>query len=341
MSEKSPVSALPLIEADNPAIQYTGRIDFSQPKRPRFWSPGVYIQAKFTGTACDVLLHDERLYGTSHNFVEIAIDDQPSKRIELMAADNALPVAENLSDGPHTLTICKDTEAGIGYLDFIGLHCAGLVPLPKPPKRKIEFIGDSITAGAGMDTSEIPCGSGQWYDQHNAYRSYGPTTARHLNAQWHLSAVAGIGLIHSCCDMKITMPQVFDKLNQRENTQPWDFSRYQPDVVTICLGQNDGVQDTTTFCDAYVHFIERVRVAYPKADIVCITSPMGDPTLTTFLQDNLTKVVAQMHQSGDMKVHSFFFSQRYHKGCGDHPNMEEHQSIANELTTYLKKTLHW
>ena len=125
-------------------------------------------------------------------------------------------IVEGLSEDNHTITICKNTEAGIGYLEFAGINCKKLLELPVKPVRKIEFIGNSITCGTGMDLSEIPCGKGQWYDQHNAYMSYGPLTSRALYAQWVLSSVSGIGLIHSCCNMNITMPQVFDKINMRE-----------------------------------------------------------------------------------------------------------------------------
>jgi len=39
----------------------------------------------------------------------------------------------------------------------------------------------------------------------------------------------------------------------RGDTITWDFKAYQPDVVTICLGQNDGPkQDSTLFCSTYV-----------------------------------------------------------------------------------------
>src|SRR5690606_17269343 len=116
----------------------------------------------------------------------------------------------------------------------------------------IEFIGNSITCGMGNDASAIACNTREWYDQHNAYMAYGPLTARKLNARWQLTAESGIGLIHSCCNKKTTMPQVFDKINVADDTIAWDFSRYQPDVVTVCLGQNDGIQDSTAFCNAYV-----------------------------------------------------------------------------------------
>jgi len=91
------------------------------------------------------------------------------------------------------LVICKNTEANIGYLELAGIRCRQLVkPAPKPA-RKIEFIGNSITCGTGSDLSVIPCGKELWEDQHNAYLSYGPITARAVNAQYHLSAVSVSG----------------------------------------------------------------------------------------------------------------------------------------------------
>ena len=331
--------ALPLITADNKDIRYVGRIDFSDPKLPRFWSPGVYIQAKFTGTSCDVVLNDEVLYGKSHNYVEIAVDDQKPFRVQTTGKTNTIPAASGLSDGVHTITVCKDTEAGIGYLELVGFRCAGLVSLSLP-KRKLEFIGDSITCGASSDLS-IPCGKDQWYDQHNAYLSYGPATARALNAQWHQTSVSGIGLMHSCCDMKNTMPDVFGKMNLNSGSAPWDFTKYQPNAVTICLGQNDGEQDPAAFQASYIKFIQQVRAAYPKAKIICLTSPMGDAKLTAYLKDNLTQIANKMHQAGDKNVSTFFFSRSWNSGCGGHPDIAEHQLIAAELTTHLRAQMHW
>jgi hypothetical protein len=37
-------------EPDNPNLLYTGRIDFSNAKQPKFSAPGVYIQASFRGS---------------------------------------------------------------------------------------------------------------------------------------------------------------------------------------------------------------------------------------------------------------------------------------------------
>ena len=331
---------LKFFKANNPDIQYFGRIDFSDPLRPRFWSPGVYIVIKFKGTAFDLILNDESS-GNNHNYIEIAIDDDPLMRIKLDKKLNDRKIAFGLANGEHIVTICKDTESGIGYMEFVGIRCDELLHPPPKPARKIEYIGDSITAGTGMDISVIPCDKGEWYDQHNAYMSYGPLSSRALNAQWQLTAVAGIGMTHSCCNMDIVMPDVQDKMLLRDNKINWDFSRYQPDVVTICLGQNDGIADSTLFCTAYVQFIATLRTHYPKAEIICLSGPMANDLLNAALKNYLTGIIAHVNASGDKKVYKYFFSKRFHNGCGGHPDMNEHAQIAEELTTCIKQVKGW
>src|SRR5471030_1563788 len=218
--------SLKLFTADNAKIQYTGRIDFTDKLKPRIWAPGVYIVAKFKGSRCEMLISDEA-GGNNHNYLEIVIDDSAPYMVELTGKTNVLSVPAGLSDKQHTILICKDTESNIGYIDFLGFRCKGLLSLPARPKRKIEYFGDSITSGTGMDLSVVPCGKGQWYDQHNAYMSYGPLTSRNLDAQWQLTALAGVGLVHSCCDMNVLLPQIYDKVFLRNDTIPWNFKSHQ------------------------------------------------------------------------------------------------------------------
>lgn len=327
--------------ADHKYIQYTGRGDFSNPAKPKFWASGAYVKVKFSGTSCTLQINDEMIWGKVLNYLEIKVDNQPAYRIQLKGKSNEIVLAKNLTNGEHEVTICKNSEAENGYIEIVGFTCDKLLPLPAKEKRKIEFIGDSITCGAGSDESEIPCDKGEWHDQHNAWFAYGPTTARSLNAQWHLSSVSGIGLMHSCCDKKIVMPQVFDKVSLARDTIKWDFSRYQPDVVTVCLGQNDGIQDSTLFCGAYVKFAQTLRAYYPKARIVLLTSPMAHKELKEVLVKYISAVKAALQKKGDRNVGTYVFSKQSNKGCGGHPSLTEHKEIANELTAYLKKTMKW
>ena len=116
-----------LFEADNPYFKYIGRIDFSNKKMPRFWSPGVYIKAKFKGSSCQLLINDQELWGKNHNYLEIQIDGQEPRRIQTTGKMNVITIAENLVSGEHTVLICKNTESNIGWLEFIGLKCEDLV----------------------------------------------------------------------------------------------------------------------------------------------------------------------------------------------------------------------
>lgn len=329
---------LSFFAANNPNIQYTGRIDFSNPKLPRFWQPGVYIETKFFGSDCEIIVKDEELWGKNHNYLEVVIDGKPV-RLQTKSKQDTITVAKGLSKGTHTLFICKNTEANIGYLEFVGIRCKALKKPAAKPKLKIECIGNSITCGTGSDASVIPCGKGVWQDQHNAYLSYGAITARALNAQYHLSSVSGIGLMHSCCGIKEVMPQLFDKISMRNNEIIWNFNNYQPDIVTICLGQNDGVQDSAAFCNNYIAFLKQLRSYYPKAIFVCLTSPMADATLAAFMKKTLSVIVNTMNREGDQKVNSYFFKKQYSSGCDYHPDLAEHAEIAKELTFFIKNTM--
>ncbi len=331
----APVSGKDFYKADNSLIQYYGRIQKTNMGLPRFWPPGVYIKAKFKGDKFIFFLTDQVLYGNVHNYIEVIIDGKPY-RFQTKFAANKITL-HGLSKSAHSITICKDTESGNGYLEFAGMECKKLLPLPPKPSEKIEFIGNSITCGFGDDPSEIACGKGQWYDEHNAYMAYGPLTARALNAQWELTSVSGIGMIHSCCGMKILMPQVYDKIDLRDDSIPYDFNDYVPDLVTICLGQNDGIQDSTAFCSTYVDFVKTIRSKYANAKILLLSSPMADAKLRAVLKNYLTSIDDYFHAHRDKNIYKYFFEKQYNHGCASHPDLKEHREIANLLIGFIKE----
>ncbi len=328
-------------QADHPYFRYTGRIDFSNAKAPRFWAAGVYIEARFSGTFCEVEVRDEMQWGTSHNYLEISIDGREPIRIKTTGKFNRIKVADNLSLGEHSIIIMKGTEAIIGYLEFVGLRCEKLLPMKKKTSRKMEFIGDSITSGMANYTKDIPCDSGVWYDQHSAWYSYGAITARSLGADYHITSESGIGLIHSCCDKKLTMPEIVDKVSISKDSLVWNFSRFQPDVVTVCLGQNDGIQDSVKFTQAYVELLKSLRDYYPKAKLVCLTSPMADQNLRKALTRYIQGVVRYCRTHGEKNISAYCFTSQYKNGCGLHPDVEDDKLIADELTQWIKTEMSW
>jgi hypothetical protein len=322
------------------AFRYVGRFDMASSEKPRCWAPGTYIEVGFTGKFCEIEINDEVRYGTHHNYIEVIIDDLPPQRIRLRAERNVLIVAENLKDGKHTLVICKNTESAIGYIEFVGMSCESVFAVKAKPKS-IEFIGDSITCGNGCDDSQTICGEGQWFDQHNAYLSYGPSIARELNADWQICAVSGIGLTRSCCGAKTIMPQVYDRVDLREEGIVWKCGKNIPDLVVITLGQNDGLQDSAIFCSSYVSFIKNLRDRYVTSKIICCASPMADEDLKPVMKNYVAAVAKKMQQLGDTNVFSFAYSGMYRSGCTFHPTAYEHTEIAKELAPFVRSTMRW
>src|SRR5215467_8432233 len=82
----------------HPYFQYTGRIDFTDPDKPRFWSSGVYIMAKFKGKNCKVVLNDELLNGSYHNYLEIIIDHEKPIRLKTKSKTDTIDVASLLGN---------------------------------------------------------------------------------------------------------------------------------------------------------------------------------------------------------------------------------------------------
>ena len=331
----APAAGKDFFKAGNSLLQYYGRIQNQDVDLPRFWSPGVYIKARFDGNECSFFVNDQELNGYVHNYLEVIVDSK-AFRFQTKFAANKITL-RGLNKGVHSITICKDTESGNGYLEFAGIKCKKLLPLPAKPSEKIEFIGNSITCGFGADTTKIGCGKGQWYDEHNAYMAYGPLTARALHAQWELTSVSGIGMIHSCCGMKILMPQVYDKIDLRDDSIAYDFNDYIPGIVTICLGQNDGIQDSAAFCSAYVDFVKTIRSKYAKAKIILLSSPMADTKLRTVLKNYLNSIDNYFQANGDKNIYTFFFETQYNHGCFSHPDLKEHREIADLLIHFIRE----
>ncbi len=348
---------------DDPNLLYTGRIDFSNAKQPKFSAPGVYIRARFRGTGVSILLEDEFKWGTNRNYFDALIDGGKPVKIAPEQGVTHYEIASGLENAEHTVEFVKRTEASIGYSKFLGFEFAGeILPPPDRPVRRMEFIGNSITAGAGIeaDNNSAECQADGWGQPYNNARlAYGPVLARSLNAEYHVSAVSGIGLVRNYSSQYDArpMPAVYDLTFFEQTASPkWDPKLFVPDVLVLALGTNDfspgdserepmGVE---AFTDAYVAFIERLRGWYPQAEMFVVSSPMlGDHwpnvanTFATDQKNAITKTVDALNGKGDTKVHKFFSIPMVGIGCGTHPSMEQQAMMATQLRSAIQPVLGW
>ncbi len=348
---------------DDPDIQYTGRIDFSDARAPKFSAPGVYLKARFRGTSAAVMLEDEFKWGSNRNYYDVIIDDAPVVKLTPERMVTRYEVASGLENKEHSITLVKRTEASIGYCKFLGFEFAGeILPAPKRRTRRMEFIGDSITCGTGDEAvvNSPQCLEDGWGQPYNNVRlSYGPVLANALGADYHVSAVSGIGLVRNYSfkyDPR-PLPEVYDSLFfERTDSPGWDPKKFVPQVIVIALGTNDfspgdserPSMEVDTFVTAYIKFIDKLRGYYPKAEIFCASSPMlGDrwpsptDTFATDQKNAITKVVEELNARGDAKVHKVFVPQIVGMGCTTHPSVDQHAAMASLLEGIITSTLGW
>lgn len=350
-------------EADDPKLQLMGRVDWSDSKAPRFSAGAVQVKAKFVGTGATIKLLDENRYGNNKNYFEVMVDDAPPVKLTALKSQTDYVVAQDLPNGEHTLTVAKRTEAGIGFTRFLGLDVVGELAEPPPrPRRRIEIIGDSISCGSGNEaknasTQCMEDGWGQPY--HNGYLAYGPVMARSLDAEYNVTAVSGIGLVRNYSNMYDArpMPAVYDLMYYEEMTsEAWDTSQFVPDAVVIALGTNDfspgdSEREKITveaYTAAYVDFVSKLRGYYPDAHIFGVSSPMlGDgwpeatDTSASDLKSALAAMVEHFSSAGDGNVHQINVTKVIGTGCGTHPGVAQHASMAAEVATAVKSALGW
>jgi lysophospholipase L1-like esterase len=297
------------------------------------WS-GSEIRARFTGTSLG--LSFEALYGASYFNVTV---DGKTWRLELepgSTQDYRLKAV--LSPGEHELSIVKRSEAMFSQARLLGLLLApdaGLAGKPAPRPLRLEFYGDSITAGACNGDKE----EDQYEDlsTHDGTRAYGAITARRLGADYVGIAVSGTGIVASW--NKVVLPDVFDRVEPRSDAPRSDFSGRAPDVVVINLGQNDfgfsasrGEPFPADFGKRYVAFVKSLRALYPGACIVCTSGGMSGWRNSPELVDAFDHALKTL-KAGDAKVWSY----RFKAYTDNHPRIDTHELLADELTRFLRE----
>lgn len=175
----------------------------------------------FEGQDCRVFVS---LPNGAHAYLQYELDGVYQKRIRV-SSDDKEPLDIHTNDGgKHSVRVYKATEATTGPVFISKVTGDDVRPLTNPDLPLIEFIGNSITCGAAADASEVPCGTGDYLDQHNAYYAYGPRVARAIGANFLLSSVSGIGIYRTWNRQSPSIPLVYDKTDlQVDSHRQWDF----------------------------------------------------------------------------------------------------------------------
>lgn len=218
---------------------------------------------------------------------------------------------------------------------------------------KIEFIGDSITCGYGID-DEVKEHHFKTSTE-DATKAYAFKTAMALDADYSLFSFSGNGIISGYTDNgnKVPsqlVPPIYDKVGKSWGNYnyfsvrdvEWDFSKFQPDYVVINLGTNDASytggdkERVIEYIDAYAEFLKVVREKNPDAHIICSLGVMD-----TRLVGGVNKAAEKYtEETGDTNVSTFTFTLQDGNKNGYaadwHPTEASQDIAAAELTEYMK-----
>lgn len=320
-------------------VKLVGRFDTTDPASLRFAWPGSMIAARFKGTGISARIKDD-----GKNHFQVLVDGEPKTILKTDHTKEVYVLAEGLADGVHDVAIYKRTEAKVGEVAFLGFDAQGtMLPPPPPGERRIELIGDSITAGYGNEGPGAVCTFNP--AEENQYMTYGALASRALNAEHVTVAWSGktIG----------EMTEYYERALPSRTESTWDFKAWIPQMVVMNIGTNNFATydpGETRYVRIYSNLYDRVRKAYPDAFIVCLLGPMltdvyppGKQNLT-LARKYMKAAIAKIRASGETNFEYVELPEQKHSdglGCGFHPSVKTHKLMADRVVAVAKERLGW
>ena len=279
------------IAANDPSLRYSGRIDRTDPLRPRLaWSMSS-AGVGFTGASLTLVM-EETVAGTVSCFDVHVQTDGGVEAVSVLCLSGSgvrsYVVADGtLGAGIHQLWLVKRTEpAATAYAAtsngapgatvfhglILALGAAVSVPLPRWGSRRIELVGSSTEIGYGVDGT-FPCSFTAQTE--NGAESWAAYLAAALNAELVVLGWSGKGLVRNYDEKATTSAKplpTYYELTVPSATTAWNFSANPVDAVIVNLGTNDYAigqevyhPPAQTFIDAYKAFVLQIKAKYPMA----------------------------------------------------------------------------
>lgn len=297
------------------------------------------------------------------NYARMAVyvDDKRVSDLQLSSAETKLRIAESPEKKHSVIRVIKLSECAMSLAGIAPLGIAeGEIVRPTPAKaHRVEFIGDSITCGYGID-EEDPLHPFKTATE-DVTRAYAYKTVRALDVDYSMFSTSGYGIISGyTADPAIQMtnqriPDFYEFMGFSYDSLPgipapmdmaWNFEEYQPDAVIINLGTNDDsfCQDTTErqqdYADHYAEFLKVVRKHNPGAMIFCILGLMGDR-----LYPWVCKAAKKYsEETGDQRITTVHLPEQDGSigyVSDYHPLESAHEKAANVLIPAIRETMGW
>ena len=265
---------------------------------------------------------------------------------------------QNIIEGVVQVIKISEVAHSIAGIKSITVNSNGKISPTQPKQHRIEFIGDSITCGYGIeDLNPLNKFTTKTED---CTKAYAYKTATALNADFNLVSISGWGVISGFTpdpnvknEIKL-IPKYYIKLGFCNNSFEgkcvqdidWNFEKFVPDVIVINLGTNDNSYcngDKTKieeFVNEYTKFLNVVKDKNPNAYIFCSLGIMGDQLYSGI--ENAVKKYKEANKVENISlVH--FDTQLEEDGiaANKHPSEKTNEKAAKKLIEEIKNKMKW
>jgi hypothetical protein len=166
-----------------------------------FDNPGTAIETIINGTSLTACFDVSATL-----YVVVEVDGVRTRRVKLTNDKEEYTLVSGLTDGLHTIRIINSSEARFGRIRLVSLSADEFYTVPEKANFRIEFIGDSITAGYGSLGKQ---GDVRSVDNSDACTTYAYLTARKLNVDYSMVAVSGISVAVKMWEHNYTMEEIY------------------------------------------------------------------------------------------------------------------------------------
>jgi hypothetical protein len=314
------LNAASFIPANDLRILYTGRWDNSNPAEPWAFAKGTSIMANFNGSNLSA-----SITATTTDYLRVIIDNNAaaSVKIPIEFGTSTYQLATGLPPDPegHKIEIIKESDGGRWTLHGFNLdNEPGLRAEPTRPSRKIVFYGDSNLAGYSLEHEENQ--SDRKY--RGSYYGFAGIFSRMMDAEYSNISRSGASIrsLHAS----------FDRIDWFSSNTPWDFDKFQPDLVVINIGANDVGRPESRIKKGYKALLADMRAVYPDAHIMLYNGWGWD------YQEPANYTHEVIAAWGDSNMSSAVFPwvfEQWH-GCE-----YDHSGMAHVLADHLAEVLGW
>lgn len=301
----------------------------------RTWTKSNKLVLDHNGTGFEVFFKGSKLKcnftaGITTNYIRVIIDDSDEEKYLSIAKNGLVYLANELDEGEHKVRVIKISSTAAGQLSVSDIDTDGEFLFPKNERKfGIEFIGDSITCGAGVtakSSAEAPT-----FKNSDVTKAYSFLTAESLNAYSSIVSTEGI-CVKASEWVDLPMLEMY-KTYSLNNRSKYDFND-SFDVCVVALGTNDASYLSahpdyeSQFKLDYIDLLSLIREKRPNANIVCVYGMMNK---NNKIENGINAAIQEME---DSKI-SYKALSKDIQGAGSHPGIEGAKKQAKELVDYI------